>query len=85
MIKTKTTLLKIAAFIVLLVLIYNANVLEGFSGDKRSEKEKETIMIVFTSVFGAIALGVALMAFSSPLTITPNFTKLKDSEKPPRP
>jgi len=85
MIKTKSILLTIAAIIVLLVVIYNSNVLEGFSGDKRSEKEKETIMIVFTSVFGAIALGVAFMAFSNPLTIESKYSKLQGSDKPPDP
>jgi hypothetical protein len=77
----KKELLAIIAILITIIVFFNhaqsVNGLEGFYGDKRSKKEKETIMIVFTSIFGAICIGVAIMAIVSPLTISPEYYKSK--------
>lgn len=72
--------IKLIIFVIiffLLSILYNTVTLEGF--DMRKElndvqieakaNEKKITTIVFSSIFGALFLGVALMALSNPLKI----------------
>jgi len=81
--------IKLIIFVIiffLLSILYNTVTLEGF--DMRKElndvqieakaNEKKITTIVFSSIFGALFLGVALMALSNPLKIDEEYKKLKD-------
>ena len=73
----------------LLSILYNTITLEGFDmrkelNDVQIEKkvnDKKITTIVFSSIFGAIAFGVAIMALSSPLKIDDEYKKIKSERQ----